>query len=83
MPLYLTEFKDGNEMLVALTIVMNIIGETPMLFLAKYIIDRFGYVRCLYMASLAFSLRFIMFLFTLACNVSLKNMQPCFWVFDQ
>ena len=57
MPLYITDFKDGNEKLVALSIVMNIVGETPMLFLAKYIIDRLGYVRCLYMACLAFSLR--------------------------
>ena len=59
LPLFVTSFPDGNEMVVTLGIVINIVGEIPMFFLAKNIIDRLGYVRCLYMVCVAFTLRYV------------------------
>ena len=35
LPLFITSFSNGNEMVVALAIVTNIAGETVMLFFAK------------------------------------------------
>ena len=59
LPLFVTEFPDGNEMAVALGIVINIVGEIPVFFLARNIIDRLGYVRCLYVVCVAFALRYV------------------------
>ena len=57
LPLFVTKFNDGNEIVVALGVLMTLTGEIPMLFLAKKIIDRLGYIRCLYMVCVAFALR--------------------------
>ena len=57
LPLFITSFSNGNEMVVALAIVTNIAGETVMLFFAKNVIDKLGYVRCLYLVCVAFCIR--------------------------
>ena len=59
LPLFITKFSDGNEIVIASGIVINIVWEIPMFFLAKNIIDRLGYVRCLYVVCLAFVLRYV------------------------
>lgn len=57
VPLYIVDFPDGNERVVALSAIFEILGEVPMLLLSRRVIDRLGYVRCLYLACFAFIAR--------------------------
>ncbi len=55
--LFIESFSEGNEMVFALSVVSNIVGETPMLYFANNVMATCGYVNCLYTVFLAFVLR--------------------------
>ncbi len=57
LALFTVSLPDGNEIVFALGIIMTLTGETPLLFLAKNLIDKLGYVKCIYITCLGFALR--------------------------
>ncbi len=57
IPLYIVSFENGDERVVALSTVALCLGELLMMFSANYIIDRLGYVRCIYVAGVTFAVR--------------------------